>query len=472
VKLPIRVRLTAWYALLLALLLVGVGAFVVGRLRSDLGREVDDSLASAGRQIARGYAAEGPKDFFDVASTVFPTLPSGAAVAQIVGPSGRVAIGYGGAQAKRPLASRRLVAGALAGRRSRDTVSLNGEQFRVLALPVRRGAERQALVLAKSLRNRNRSVSRLLVLLLIAFPVAVLAAVAGGWLLARRALRPVEIMTSHADRIGIDRVDERVPVPPAEDEIAHLATTLNAMLERLQRGVEERRRLVAHASHELRTPLAAMRSELDVSLHCDDLPPAARAVLDSVGEEVERMTALVANLLTLARIDEGRLELRHEVIDVGALLQALADRLMPLTSGMDVELDLAEPVTTIGDPERLREVATNLVVNAIKFSGSGACVRIATWRNGDEAGFLVSDTGPGIAPAAQAHIFDRFWRAEESRGRDSGGSGLGLAICREVVEAHGGRIVVESDEGRGACFRVALRAHSMAHSIVPAPALA
>jgi signal transduction histidine kinase len=207
---------------------------------------------------------------------------------------------------------------------------------------------------------------------------------------------------------------------------------------------------------------------LDVSLHCDDLPPAARAVLDSVGEEVQRMTALVANLLTLARIDEGRLELRREIIDLGALLQALADRLMPLTSGVDVELDLAAPVTTVGDPERLCEVATNLVVNAVKFSGSGAQVRIATWRDGDEAGFLVSDEGPGIAPAAQAHIFDRFWRAEESRGRDSGGSGLGLAICREVVEAHGGRIVVESDEGRGACFRVALPSHS----IVPAPALA
>jgi signal transduction histidine kinase len=95
-------------------------------------------------------------------------------------------------------------------------------------------------------------------------------------------------------------------------------------------------------------------------------------------------------------------------------------------------------------------------------------VRIATWRDGDEAGFLVSDTGPGIAPAAQAHIFDRFWRAEESRGRDSGGSGLGLAICREVVEAHGGRIEGESDEGPGACFRVTLPTHSAA----PVPALA
>lgn len=325
-RLPLKVRLTAWYALLLALVLVAVGVFVVTRLRTDLGREIDRSLASAAPQIAHGYRFEGPNEFRDLSSTVFPTLPAGPAVAQIVGRDGRVILAYGGALARQPTVHRAVLADALGQGRRRATVTLRGERFRVLAVPVRRHRARQVLVLAKSLRNRDRSVNRLLVLLLIALPAALVAAVAGGWVLARRALRPVEQMTSQADRIGIDRVQERVPVPAANDEIAHLATTLNAMLERLQRGLEEKRDLVAHTSHELRTPLSAMRSELDVTLKYQDLSPEAREVLVSVREEVERMTALVANLLTLARLDEGGLELSHDVVDLGELLRAVRER--------------------------------------------------------------------------------------------------------------------------------------------------
>lgn len=458
-RLPIRVRLTAWYALLLSLVLVAVGVFVVTRLRTDLGEEIDRSLASAAPQIAHGYRVEGDQEFLDVSSTVFPALPAGPAAAQIIDGHGRVALAYGGAIAQRPMAGRDVVGRALRGRRASATVSLGGDQFRVLAYPVRRNGRPQALVAAKSLQNRNRSVHRLLVLLLIALPAALAAALAGGWVLARRALRPVERMTSQADRIGIEHVGERVPVPAADDEIAHLATTLNAMLERLQRGLEEKHRLVAHTSHELRTPLSAMRSELDVSLGYDDLTPAAREQLVSVREEVERMTALVANLLTLARIDEGRLELSHDVVDLGAMLQAVQERLAPLAPGPGIELELPRgPLLARGDFERLREVASNLVVNALRFAGPDARVRVVTWHTAGECGFSVSDSGPGISEAAQARIFDRFWRADESRARDGGGSGLGLALCREIVEAHGGRIWVESEEGRGARFIVALPA--------------
>lgn len=466
-RLPIRVRLTAWYAVLLAVVLIGVGTFVVARLRSDLGQEIDSSLTYAAGQIAHGYEAEGAKEFFDVSGTVFPALPGGAAAAQIIGPDGRVRIAYGGARAKRPMATPGLVAITLRGHPGRATVNLDGDQSRVLTRPVQRNGEREVLVLAKSLGSRNRSVHRLLLLLLIALPVALLAAIGGGWWLARRALRPVEVMTSHADRIGFDRVDERVPVPAAQDELAHLAATLNVMLDRLQRGVDERRRLVAHTSHELRTPLSAMQAELDVSLQYDDLGPAAQEVLASVREEVERMSALVANLLTLARIDEGALGLRRDLIDVGELLRAVERKLEPLSAGIDVELELpAMPVVALGDLERIREVAINLTANALKFAGSGARVRIAAWSSESECGFLVEDTGPGIPRDAQAHIFERFWRADESRGR--GGSGLGLALCREIVEAHGGRIWVESEPGRGARFQVALPVQAATPAAAPA----
>ncbi|MCW3064936.1 MAG: sensor signal transduction histidine kinase [Solirubrobacterales bacterium] len=454
-RLPIRLRLTAWYVLLLAVVLVGVGAFASARLHSTLGHEIDQSLASAAPKLTQGYAAEGAQDFFDVANTVFPAMPAGPSAAEVVDPSGRLLVAYGAPRLRRRILEPALVAAAARGHRIRTTVSLSGEPFRVLAVPVLRHGHTDVVVLAKSLHNRDAAISKLVVLLLIALPVALALAALGGWLLARRALRPVEQLTSRADAIRADDFAERIAVPRTRDEIAHLAETLNAMLERLQRGVDERRRLVADASHELRTPLAAMRAELDVTLLYDELSPAARRVLESSREEVERMTALVGNLLTLASIDEGQLHLRREEADVGALLEAVAALLARLAADAGVELAVevaGEPVHVVGDRERIREVAVNLATNAIKFAGRGARIRLATSADG----FLVADDGPGIAPDAQARVFDRFWRAEDSRTREHGGSGLGLAICREIVDAHGGRIDLESKPGRGACFRVTL----------------
>jgi heavy metal sensor kinase len=457
VSLPVRARLTAWYLLLLAVVLAGVGLFVVERYRADLSREIDRALASSAGQIAHGFHLEGRAEFLDVAATVLPALPAGPAAAQVLNPRGDVLVSFGAPVSKQRMIGLSVLRRAAAGTRALTTVVIGGEDLRVFAVPVDRKGERDVLVVGKGLSNRDHEVSRLVTLLLIALPGALLAAALGGWLLARRALRPVERMTSHADRIGVDHLSERVPVPAARDELSHLAETLNRMLERLERGVDEKRRLVANASHELRTPLAAMQAELDVSLRYDDLSPEARETLRSAREEVERMSGLVANLLTLATIDEGRLELRREEVDLGELARSAAARFEPMAerAGVRIEVD-APAATAIGDVSRLREVLSNLVVNAINFSGEGAEVRVATWASNGEAGFSVGDTGPGMTPEAAERAFERFWRADRSRSRDGGGSGLGLAICREIVEAHGGRIEVESAVGEGTRFTVAL----------------
>ncbi|MDT7571338.1 MAG: two-component system, OmpR family, sensor kinase, partial [Actinomycetota bacterium] len=307
-RLPIRFRLTAWYALLLTTIIAGLGAFLVLQFRRDLRAEVDRDVLASCTEIARGFASQGAEEFLDVSQTV---LPGGGSGSQVLDPGGRVLLTYGDAASTHALLTDSQLGRALAGERLVLTVRAgpDGANFRAVAMPVRRDGRRRVVVAAESLFRVEKSVDRVLVLLLLAGPAALLATALGGWWMARKALLPVQRMTSQAETIGIDRLHDRVAVPPTGDEIAHLAETLNAMLGRLERGVTEKRRLVADASHDLRTPLAVMRSELDVSLRDDDMTPSGRSALGSVRDEVDAMTRTVDNLLTLAQADEGRLGL-------------------------------------------------------------------------------------------------------------------------------------------------------------------
>jgi heavy metal sensor kinase len=455
-RLPIRVRLTAWYVVLLAAIIVALGAFLVLRLRADLTARIDREIQASAVQIAQGYAAEGPEDFRDVSRTV---LPRGGSASQILDPSGRVLVAYGEPIARQPIPPAKARLAALEAKKRFITVSLGPDEqrYRAEVSQAPRLGRNRVLVVAKSLQEVDESVDRVLVLLLLAGPAVLLATAVGGWWLARKALLPVERMTSKAGEIGIDRLNERIPMPGAADELGHLAETLNAMLDRLERGVEEKHRLIADASHELRTPLAAMRSELDVSLLTDDLSPEAREVLESNREEVDRMSRTVSNLLTLARVDEGRLELLTKRVDLGEAVEAAAGPLRPLADAKQLRLEVdGGSFEAKADPERLHQALTNFIENAIKFAPSGGEVRVTAWRRPDEVGVTVTDNGPGIPAADREHIFDRFYRADRARGRDGGGSGLGLAICREIATAHGGRVWVESEEGRGSAFSLAL----------------
>jgi heavy metal sensor kinase len=456
VRLPIRARLTAWYVVLLAAIIVGLGTFVVLQLRADLQETIDSEVRASSVQIAHAYSREGAEDFRDVSATV---LTLGGSVAQVLDPNGRVLMSYGHLAAERPIAPASARADALAGEVRLVTVHLGprDQRFRARVTPVRRLGRERVLVVAESLHKVDVSVHRVLVLLLLAGPAALLATALGGWWLARKALLPVGRMTAKAEEIGIDRLHERIAPPRTADEIGRLALTLNAMLDRLEQGVQEKHRLIGDASHELRTPLAAMRSEIDVSLMLDDLSPAARTVLESAREEVDRMSRIVENLLTLARVDEGRLELLTTRVNLGEAIEAAARPLRGLATAKQVNLEVkGDSLDAKADPQRLDQALRNLIENAIKFTPAGGEVKVTTWRHNGEVGFTVADNGRGIPPDARPHVFDRFYRVDTARGRDGGGSGLGLAICREIALAHGGRIWVESQEGKGSAFTLAL----------------
>lgn len=450
---PIRTRLTLWYVLVLAVILVGVGAFVVLRLKADLIRDIDRSEASSAVEIAQGYRQEGDKEFYDVSNTVLRALPVGSSGAQLLDDRGRVLLTYGNRVARRPMIRSHSRREVLGGRHVYQSVSLAGrERFRVFAVSVLRDGRTRVLVVAKSLADVNHSVTRVIVLLALGGGAALVLTAAGGWWLARKALAPVARMTSHAQRIGIDRLDDRVPEPRVADELAQLARTLNGMLDRLQRGVEEKHRLVADASHELRTPLAVMRSELDVALMDGGLLADAEAVLASARDEVERMSRLVEDLFTLARVDAGRLDLLRQPVALSELAASVARSLAPMAKANGVTIAVAGETHSVpGDRDRLEQVLRNLVQNAVSHSEPGRTVRIDVWESGHAAGATVKDEGPGIPISAQPHVFERFYRIDTARSRNNGGSGLGLAICREIVQAHGGRIWLDHGQ-RGSAF--------------------
>jgi heavy metal sensor kinase len=456
---PIRLRLTAWYVLLLAAVLVALGAFVITRLRSDLVASADSSLRGAASQIAQGWEAEGAKDFLDVAHTVLPGPTRHGSGAQVLDSAGPVAVSAGDPLMDAPLISGGQLASALSGREVR--FSLRGgappEHLRAIAIPVRRHGRRQALVVTESLAAADHAVHRLLVLGLLGGAGALALVALGGWWVARRALAPVERMTSRADRIGIEDLAERIPVPRWRDELGHLARTLNAMLARLERGVRARERLIGDVSHELRAPLAAIRSELEVSLRHDALDGPARGAVASARQETVRMSRIVENLLTLARLDEGGVELLIGSHDLGEIATEAAMSYRQAAESAGVTLTVTGSAGVRCDRDRLGQVIGNLIDNAISFAPPGSEVGVHVYSDRGEVGVRVSDEGPGVPPEDAERIFERFARRDPARSR-AGGAGLGLAICREIVSAHGGRIWVQKLRSSGSTFVVALPA--------------
>nr|MDP9328587.1 HAMP domain-containing protein [Actinomycetota bacterium] len=361
-SLPIRTRLTLWYVGLLALVFLVLGGFLTLRLHASLLGGLDESLATRAAQISLGLQNGCEGEFQDVSDASLVGLPQGESGAQLLNPQGKVLETTGDPAAEQPLLSAQQIATAIAGSTVRQTARRGSdeEEFRMLAVTLPSKTCPGVIVVATSTDEVRRSVREPLVQLSIGMPLALLVAGLGGWWLAGRALAPVARIAREADTIGIERLEERIEVPPALDEIQRLAVTLNAMLDRLERGVEDKRRFAADASHELRTPLAVMRAELDVSLRDADLSPSAREALESAQEEVERMRSIVENLLTLARADDGSLELLRTSIDLAEVTADVARNAATLARPKGITIVTEGPSITVrGDRARIEQVVMN-----------------------------------------------------------------------------------------------------------------
>ncbi len=469
-RLSIRARLTLWHGALLTALLVAVASYLVVQLQRDLVQSVDSELSNSSTVLTHALVnaddlagsqpwhtlAQEDEDFLEAARAA---LPRSTSAVQLLGLNGEVVTEYGALTDATPLVDAATCAEAAGRSVTTLTVEVgpHAEEYRVRIVPVTHHSRPLLLLVAASLGEVDGMVRRVLLLLLVAGPAALLATGLSGCWLAGKALRPVARMTADAARVGAWDLHERVAVPATADELQRLALTLNAMLARIERGAQDRQRLVADASHELRSPLAVMRTEIDVSLRGDDLPAEAREVLRSAGEEVDRMRRTVDNLLTLAEADEGGLPLLAVPLSLGKLIQDAARPFAALAEARGERLVVvAGPEEVQADPQQLSLVVANLLDNAVKFTGRGGTVSVRTWHGDDEAGVTVTDDGAGIPAEDVDRVFDRFYRVDRSHSRTIAGSGLGLAICREIVRAHGGRLWAESVPGRGSAFTLAL----------------
>ncbi len=282
-----------------------------------------------------------------------------------------------------------------------------------------------------------------------------------AYIIAGRSFRPIDRMVDQVEAISDGRsLHRRLNIGAAGQELARLAGTLNEMIGRLETSFGALRRFTADASHELKTPLAVMRVDVERAMSSTITTNDKAIALEEALEQVTRMADLVDSLLTLARADEGRLDLFREPVQLAPLVREVVEtaRLLGEETELAIETPQLDDAEVLGDLTRLRQLMLNLVTNAIKYTPRRGRVSLTLARGEELVTFTVDDSGIGIAAADLPYVFERFWRADRVRSRASerGGFGLGLAICQWIAHAHGGHLSVQSRLGRGSTFTVTL----------------
>ena len=270
--------------------------------------------------------------------------------------------------------------------------------------------------------------------------------------------RPIAELNEGIARMSRGDLSARVNVR-GKNEFAALAAAFNSMSERLERLDKSRSQFVSNASHELKTPLATMKLMIETLMYQDPFDPGmTKEFLGDVNREIDRLNSVVTDLLTLVNIDSGTMQLKPEILDISELMREQVGRLAPLAreNGIEMDCTAAAPVTVSGDRLKLQQVIYNVIDNAIKYTPRGGEVHASVSRSGRMAVMRISDTGEGIPEEDLPHIFDRFYRVDKARSRETGGTGLGLSIVRQIVLLHGGTITPESRVGEGSTFTIQL----------------
>ena len=332
------------------------------------------------------------------------------------------------------------------------------EDVQVVAIGYRVDGTRYIVEVAGAENEVSSALDGLLLTLGLGFPVLIGLSTLGVYNLLGRALRPVAEIVNSAERITLRNLSQRLPVPATGDEIERLTVALNHMIQRLDESYQVTSRFAGDASHELRTPLTIMRGELESLLNESDLNEEHAAQVESVLEEAERLTQIVEGLLTLSRLDAGESRMNKDPVDLAELASTTVEHMLPLAEEKSLTLACQAEAGVMVDANevRVKQVIVNLLDNAIKYTPEGGKITVRVSHEASHALLEVEDNGIGISVEALPHVFERFYRSEQPQARRAGGTGLGLSMVQSIVEAHRGKVAVESREHFGCVFRVQL----------------
>jgi heavy metal sensor kinase len=448
----LRVRFALWTSGLFLLILTVFSAYVYGNMARGLYASVDDSLTLNAAQVVGALNVNNgqlilPDSFIETPDN--GDLQTRGFTVRILSPQQGILQAFGPYHdLPFPIAKNAPSFTTYVDKASNDTV-------RVYTTPVEDNNRLVAYVqVAQSLESTRDTIQRLLTTLLVSVPLLVLVAGLSGYFLAARALAPIDKITRTARHISAQDLSARLNMPAIDDEVGRLAETLDEMLARLDDSFQRERQFTNDASHELRTPLTAMQAILSVIREKRRTPEEYEQALDDLNEEADRLRTLVENLMRLARGDKQKVT-PFEEINISTLLEDVADSLRPLAEAKKLSLtcETTDNLMVLGDSDELIRLFVNLLDNAIKYTEHGE-ISISAIHNEKSIVVKVADTGIGIPAEHIPHIFDRFYRVEESR--TLRGAGLGLAIAKEIVRAHHGEIEVRSKIGQGTVFAVSL----------------
>ncbi len=461
----VRISLTLWYiaGMVLVLGVYAISIFLfVGR---NVSKSLDDRLTGDFQ-----WAAEMGETRSDGTLAWFEGDPGDESPwLQVWDKNGRLL--YRSAVAERLPISESVPLSSQPGRAILSVDAATGP-FRLMSAPSSIADQPVVIQVARTEVESRRELRELKLILLLGLPLSVALAGFGGYSLACRALAPVDRMAERAHAITAERLNERLPVSNPHDELGRLATVFNETLSRLELSFEQVRGFTADVSHQLRTPLMAIRSVGEVGLRGPRDESAYCSVIESMLEEVDRLSTLVGRLLALSRAETGQSRLIVESVDLVQLCHGVANDLGVLAeeSSQRILVESSGNVRANVDRAILRQALVNLVDNAIRYSGSGATIRIRVAATGEVPTIDVIDSGPGIKPELRERIFDRFVRLDRSDTQAHAGTGLGLAIARSAVQVQGGRLTLEPTTALGCTFRIrlpgaaALDAMSLSHA--------
>ncbi len=454
----VRTRLTLWYIAILALALVVFALLVYTVTARSFYERQDESLRSTAETVASVYLEELEEEKsvaraneVVLAEMVFPNR-----YVEVTDLEGRVV-----AQSSNFQANSFAISAATREEAQRRHISfLSRDGLRVAVVPISQDNNRLGFaVVAESLSVIETSLAGLRRSFYAGVPLILVLASLGGYFLARKSLAPMALMDQQTRSISAGSLSARLNVPNSRDEVGRLATTINDLLARLDAAFQEQQRFVVDSSHELRTPVTVVRTEAEVALEQVRTPVEYQDSLVLIKDEAERLSRIVEDLFLLARQPFGSPALARETVSLDDVVRECgrAAQVLATRKGLKFEVPTVLPEITIqGDDELLKRMVLNLLDNAVKYTPAGGEVQITLATQNGNAQISISDTGMGIPRDDQEHVFDRFYRVDKARSRALGGAGLGLAIARWIVEAHEGKLYVESKLGSGSTFKIKL----------------